>query len=80
MDEQSEWAKVRDELRVMLTTMFTVTTVASNEHTLVENKKDAHLKKTLCQMTNSNNFYFFLTDIGFRRIQACGTRLYVRHS
>ena len=26
MDEQSEWAKVRDELRVMLTTMFTFTT------------------------------------------------------
>ena len=26
MDEQSEWEKVRDELRVMLTTMFTFTT------------------------------------------------------
>ena len=26
MDERSEWAKVRDELRVMLTTMFTFTT------------------------------------------------------
>ena len=26
MDEQSEWAKVCDELRVMLTTMFTFTT------------------------------------------------------
>ena len=26
MDERSEWAKVLDELRVMLTTMFTFTT------------------------------------------------------
>ena len=26
MDEQSEWAEVRDELHVMLTTMFTFTT------------------------------------------------------
>ena len=26
MDERSEWAKVRDELHVMFTTMFTFTT------------------------------------------------------
>ena len=31
MDEQSEWAKVRDELRVMLTTMFTFTTLARSD-------------------------------------------------
>ena len=32
MDEQSEWAKVRDELRVMLTTMFTFTTTFKCEN------------------------------------------------
>ena len=29
MDERSEWAKLRDELHVMLTTMFMFTTNAS---------------------------------------------------
>ena len=35
MDEQSEWAKVRDELRVMLTTMFTFTTESEKYGTLL---------------------------------------------
>ena len=46
MDERSEWAKVRDELRVMLTTMFTFTTVAPPPRMQVNEMHSIRRKKS----------------------------------